>query len=260
MEYAGQMVGRSGGSTPLYYDEVMSHIDRSPWGRALTQEERGKVLASARGASYRSGEAVVKAGFRADIWVGIVEGLVVQSVSAPEGNELFLSAVSDGAWFGEGTLIKRESWQYDAIAIRATQVVLLPAVVFHWLRDTSVAFNHFLQSALNERLAAYTELMVASRTASRADRVARVLRRLVFAKTCTEREPCIRIAQSELGMLVGMSRQRVNEALGELAALGHIKVGRSGITILDLDALATSHSVMVAGKLPPGKLPNDAYK
>ena len=245
-------------SASQYNDAVMSHIDRSPWGRALTKEERGKVLASARGASYRTGEAVVKVGFRADIWIGIVEGLVVQSVSAPEGNELFLSAVSDGAWFGEGTLINRESWRYDAVAIRTTQAVLLPATVFHWLRDTSVAFNHFLQSALNERLAAFTELMVASRSASRADRVARVLRRLVYEKSCTEREPCIRIAQSELGMLVGMSRQRVNEALGELAALGHIKVGRHGITVLALDALATSHGVMDAGKIPPGKLPNNA--
>ena len=30
------------------------------------------------------------------------------------------------------------------------------------------------------------------------------------------------------------------------------------ITILDLDALATSHSVRDPGKLPPGKLPNNA--
>jgi CRP/FNR family transcriptional regulator, cyclic AMP receptor protein len=50
----------------------------------------------------------------------------------------------------------------------------------------------------------------------------------------------LRITQQELAYLVGLSRQRVNEALTTLAAQGMIRVEYGGLRILDLKALRTS--------------------
>ena len=47
----------------------------------------------------------------------------------------------------------------------------------------------------------------------------------------------LRITQQELGYLVGLSRQRVNEALNSLQTAGVIRVEYGGVRVLDLEAL-----------------------
>jgi DNA-binding XRE family transcriptional regulator len=47
----------------------------------------------------------------------------------------------------------------------------------------------------------------------------------------------LRITQQELAYLVGLSRQRVNEALTALATQGVIRVEYGGLRVLDLPAL-----------------------
>ncbi|MDP3834140.1 MAG: helix-turn-helix domain-containing protein, partial [Hydrogenophaga sp.] len=47
----------------------------------------------------------------------------------------------------------------------------------------------------------------------------------------------MRITQQELAYLVGLSRQRTNEALTTLAAKGWIRVEYGGLRVLDLAAL-----------------------
>ena len=50
----------------------------------------------------------------------------------------------------------------------------------------------------------------------------------------------LRITQQELAYLVGLSRQRVNEALRTLEGMGIIRVEYGGLRVLDLAALRTS--------------------
>ncbi|MDB5929390.1 MAG: Crp/Fnr family transcriptional regulator, partial [Polaromonas sp.] len=50
----------------------------------------------------------------------------------------------------------------------------------------------------------------------------------------------LRITQQELAYLVGLSRQRVNEALRALEAQGTIRVEYGGLRVLDLAALRSS--------------------
>jgi DNA-binding GntR family transcriptional regulator len=47
----------------------------------------------------------------------------------------------------------------------------------------------------------------------------------------------LRITQQELGYLVGLSRQRVNEALTALDGAGVIRVEYGGVRVLDLERL-----------------------
>jgi DNA-binding GntR family transcriptional regulator len=47
----------------------------------------------------------------------------------------------------------------------------------------------------------------------------------------------LRITQQELGYLVGLSRQRVNEALTALDAAGVIRVEYGGVRVLHLERL-----------------------
>ena len=47
----------------------------------------------------------------------------------------------------------------------------------------------------------------------------------------------LRITQQELGYLVGLSRQRVNEALHALQGRGLIRIEYGGVRVLDLQGL-----------------------
>jgi DNA-binding GntR family transcriptional regulator len=47
----------------------------------------------------------------------------------------------------------------------------------------------------------------------------------------------LRITQQELGYLVGLSRQRVNEALHALQAAQLIRIEYGGLRVLDLEGL-----------------------
>ena len=61
----------------------------------------------------------------------------------------------------------------------------------------------------------------------------------------------LRITQQELAYLVGLSRQRVNEALTALEAQGTIRVEYGGLRILDLEALRSQ--CVLAGSI--GRMP-----
>ena len=50
----------------------------------------------------------------------------------------------------------------------------------------------------------------------------------------------LRITQQELAYLVGLSRQRVNEALASLEAQGAIRVEYGGLRVLNLKALRST--------------------
>jgi CRP/FNR family transcriptional regulator, cyclic AMP receptor protein len=62
-------------------------------------------------------------------------------------------------------------------------------------------------------------------------------------KTCCHQKfgvgTVLRITQQELAYLVGLSRQRVNEALSTLPDQGTIKVEYAGLRVLDIHAIRT---------------------
>jgi CRP/FNR family transcriptional regulator, cyclic AMP receptor protein len=68
-------------------------------------------------------------------------------------------------------------------------------------------------------------------------RVARNLAAMFEPKLYPGVAELLRITQQELAYLVGLSRQRVNEALKTLSACGWIRVEYGGLRVLNLDAL-----------------------
>ena len=215
---------------------LMSFISKSPWGTELCRSDLDRVVAASVERTFAKGSAVLSASDLAQHWVGVIQGLVAQSVTHVDGHVSFLSAVSDGAWFGEGTLVQRGHWGYDAVVLRDTHVALVPLKTFEWLRETSLPFNHFLQVLMNDRLRIFTSLLLSSRHSTTEGRVATALSNF-FQPAQYTRERFVRISQSELAMLAGTSRQRANDALKRLHELGLVETRRQGVEVLDLDGL-----------------------
>jgi CRP-like cAMP-binding protein len=186
------------------------------------------------------GDYVCRVGRPVTYWFGVIEGLLKMSSDNAQGQTITFSGLPPGGWFGEGTVLKREAYRYNIQALRRSVVAGLPVDTFHWLLDHSIGFNRFVMNQLNERLAQFIAAREIDRMANPDLRVARNLAALFNPVLFPGVGEMLRITQQELAYLVGLSRQRVNEALSALQEQGIIRVEYGGLRILDLQALRTS--------------------
>ncbi len=219
-------------------DDELAHV---PWLPHLTPAEHARAVAAMRIGDAQPGELICRIGAPATYWFGVLDGLLKMSTDTAQGQTITFSGLTPGGWFGEGTVLKRESYRYNIQALHKSLVAGLPLETFHWLLDHSIGFNRFVMNQLNERLAQFILAIEADRTPVPEQRVARNLAALVNPVLFPGVGEVLRITQQELAYLVGLSRQRVNEALQALAAQGVLSIEYGGLRILDLGALRTRY-------------------
>ena len=217
-----------------------------PWLKVLKPDECERASSYIKVGDALPGDYVCRVGRPVTYWFGVVEGLLKMSSDNDQGQTMTFSGLPPGGWFGEGTALKRESYRYDIQALRKSVVAGLPIDTFHWLLDHSIGFNRFVMNQLNERLAQFIAAREIDRMHNPDLRVARSLAALFNPMLFPGVGDVLRITQQELAYLVGLSRQRVNEALAALEAQGTIRVEYGGLRILSLDALRSNAFARVA--------------
>ena len=214
-----------------------SELSEIPWLKALTPEERERALGALVVSEVQVGEYICRIGRPVTYWFGLLDGLLKMSNDDSQGAVITFTGVAPGGWFGEGTVLKREIYRYNIQALRKSRVAGVPVDTFHWLLDHSIGFNRFVMNQLNERLGQFIAAREIDRISSPDLRVARNLAALFHPLLSPNVGGVLRITQQELAYLVGLSRQRVNEALTALAQKGWIRVEYGGLRVLDLQAL-----------------------
>ena len=204
------------------------------WLRELQRDERERALRDLRVVQVDAGELLCRVGRPAAYWFGVIDGLLKMSNDSALGIPITFTGIPPGGWFGEGTVLKREAYRYNIQALRSSVVAGLGVDTFHWLIERSIAFNRFITQQLNERLGQFIGAREIDRMTDPDGRVARSLAALFHPVLYPGVGGLLRITQQELGYLVGLSRQRVNEAL---KALQLIRVEYGGVRVLDLERL-----------------------
>lgn len=217
-----------------------SELEGIPWLHVLQPNEREVALRDIKVGDALPGDYVCRVGRPVTYWFGVIEGLLKMSTDNAQGRTITFSGLPPGGWFGEGTVLKREIYRYNVQALRKSVVGGLPADTFHWLLDNSIGFNRFVMNQLNERLAQFIAAREIDRMTTPDLRVARNLAALFNPVLFPGVGEVLRITQQELAYLVGLSRQRVNEALASLQEQGIIRVEYGGLRVLDLQALRES--------------------
>ena len=211
-----------------------------PWLALLLPTELDRALDGLQVGDALPGDYVCRLGKPVTYWFGVVEGLLKMSSDNAQGQTMTFTGVPPGGWFGEGTALKREPYRYNIQALRKSVVAGLPVDTFHWLLDHSIGFNRFVMNQLNERLGQFIAAREIDRMNNPDVRVARSLAALFNPVLYPGVGEVLRITQQELAYLVGLSRQRVNEALSALEAEGTIRIEYGGLRVLDLQALRSS--------------------
>ena len=227
-------------------DPTAEELDGIPWLKVLKPDEYQRAAGHVRVGDAMPGDFVCRVGRPVTYWFGVVEGLLKMSSDNEQGQTMTFSGLPPGGWFGEGTVLKRETYRYNISALRKSVVAGLPVDSFHWLLDHSIGFNRFVMNQLNERLGQFIAAREIDRMHNPDLRVARSLAALFNPVLFPGVGDVLRITQQELAYLVGLSRQRVNEALTALEAQGTIRVEYGGLRILHLEALRSSAFARVA--------------
>ena len=228
------------GAKPLYQRARVPNAGELadiPWLHALDAQERRVAVADLKVVQVAVGELLCRVGRPANYWFGVIDGLLKMSNDSVMGIPITFTGVPPGGWFGEGTVLKREVYRYNIQALRKSVVAGLGVDTFHWLIERSIPFNRFISQQLNERLGQFIGAREIDRLNDAEARVARSLGALFHPVLYPGVGGLLRITQQELGYLVGLSRQRVNEALRSLQAVGLIAVEYGGVRVLDLDGL-----------------------
>ena len=211
-----------------------------PWLDLLTVAEKEMAVTNLYVSNAQVGDYVCRIGKPPTYWFGVIDGLLKMSTTNAQGESVTFTGLSPGGWFGEGTLIKLESYRYNVQALRNSLVAGMPTATFQWLLDHSIGFNRFVMNQLNERLGQFIAAREIDRINNPDIRVARSLAALFNPALFPSVGELLQITQQELGYLVGLSRQRVNVALNALEKLGYITVSYGTIQVLNLSALRSS--------------------
>lgn len=212
------------------------------WAAELTDEERERARKGIVEKTYGKGVYVCHQGDRFNSWAGVFTGLVKVATVSDRGKQVSLAGFTNGAWFGEGSLIKGEMRRYDIVALRDSRLMLMDATTFAWLLDHSVGFNRYLVRQFNERLGQFIGQVENDRMLDAAGRVSRTLGSLFNPRTNPGVGQQLAITQEEVGLLSGLSRQVTNQSLKLLEGRGKLTVGRGGIAIRDWRDLMGSNA------------------
>jgi len=212
-------------------------LEASAWARALPDALRARVETETITRDCAQGGLVCGKGEPVNYWMGVVQGLVKMASVSVDGRAMSFTGISSGGWFGEGSLLKDEPRRYDIVALRDSVVAYMPRATFMALLDSSPAFNRFIIMQLNERLGQFIALVEHDRLLGPDARLARCLAGLFNPVLYAGVGNSLPISQEELAQLVGLSRQRVNQALKVLEQAGLLRVDYRGVTVLDLGGL-----------------------
>jgi CRP/FNR family transcriptional regulator, cyclic AMP receptor protein len=216
---------------------LQTMLRESLWAATLSADELDRVVRESFERQVPVGGYAVRRNEPADLWFGVIDGLLKMSLSQPDGRLSTFTGVTAGGWAGEGSLLNLGVWRYDAIAVRPTRVACVPRATFERLVSTSLTFNRFLLSHLNARLSLFIGLVEYDRLLGPDARVARCLASLFDPNLYPNADDFVRLNQEEIGLLSATSRQRANEALHELERAGLLRIEFGGVTVLDLARL-----------------------
>ncbi len=200
-----------------------------------------------------AGRHLFRQGDAANSWYGVIEGVLIMTLCSPDGKASTFTGVTNGGWFGEGTLLKNDPWRYDGLAVRDSKLACVPRTTFRRLVQTSLPFNHFLLTHLNARLGLFISLMEYDRLLGPEARLARCLASLFNPDIYPRTSRFVELSQEEIGHLSALSRQRANAALQALEKAGLLRIEFGGVTVLDLPGLRSYYGPADSKPTPKAK-------
>jgi CRP/FNR family transcriptional regulator, cyclic AMP receptor protein len=202
-------------------------LGRTELFRSLSEVDRGAVAAQMREATYAPGQLLFGRGDAGEEMHLVVEGRVRLSVLSAEGRVLSFNHAGRGDIFGEIATLDGQARTADATALTRVTTAMLSRSSLKRLMEVKPQLAQAMVALLCRRLRTTSEQVETIALHSTQVRLARFLLAATAMKGegDANRRPAvldIEMSQTELGLLLGASRSKINEALATLEKLGAV--------------------------------------
>jgi CRP/FNR family cyclic AMP-dependent transcriptional regulator len=221
-------------------DLALEALTRSPLFQGILPEELERLARGMVSRRYRRNEVVFHGGDPGDSLHVIVAGRVKITRESMEGDEAIVAIIGPGDTFGELVLLDGAVRSATATAIEATETLTMTRAAFSSLVDVSDRFRWQLLGGIAHRLRRLTDQLAEVHFLDLTGRLALQLTRLA-EETAPGRQVDIELratlTQSDLAAMVGGTRQRVNQILGDFADEGLVAHDGGRLIVRDLERL-----------------------
>jgi CRP/FNR family transcriptional regulator, cyclic AMP receptor protein len=188
-----------------------------------------------------AGETVFERGAPGSSLLGVISGRVKVSVLSTDGRELILNIIKPGEVFGEIALLDGGERTANASALAAGELLMLQRRDFLPLLEHDPGLGLRLIELLCRRLRVTSQQVEDMQFLDLSVRLARALLQLAEtdgASVARGRRLNVKLSQSDLGTLIGASRERISRQLAIWQRDGLLSHEAGIVTIHRLDDLA----------------------
>jgi CRP/FNR family transcriptional regulator, cyclic AMP receptor protein len=215
-----------------------SLLERVPLFAGLAPDELRELSSRLRTRRYARGETLCLEGDPGTSLYIIEKGRVKLGLTSSEGREIILDLLGPGDVFGELALLDGAPRSANAVAVEASEVLLLARDEFLRFLEQHPQLALVLLSTLSHWLRRLTTQMQDTAFLDVPARLARAILRLAEAEEPTEGQPVTpRLTQTDLAGMVGTTRETLNRWLGFYEDQGLIRRDRHQIVVLRPDKL-----------------------
>lgn len=211
-----------------------------PFLGALTADEAQELLEGAITRRFKAGEVVFRKDDPGDGLYGVMRGRILIVAESAEGKELILNKHDPGELFGEIALLDGAGRSATAIAYEGSELLYLGRARFlRFIKERPEAMLRIID-LLCARLRRATVLVEDSVFLDVSARLAKLVLTLLGdrrASADAKSGPPLEIAQKDLALMLGVSREFVSKLLALWRDAGIVDLGRRRLTVLDVAAL-----------------------
>ena len=213
---------------------------RSPLFHGIEPDDLTRIALRMTRRKFRRDEVIFHEGDPGDSLHVVVEGRVKISRESSEGEEAIVAVLAPGDSFGELVLLDGAPRSATATAIEATETLTMSRETFAELVDGGSPFRWQVLVGVARRVRRLTDQLAEVHFLDLAGRLALQLTRLAEEAApgqATDIRLSRSLTQSDLASMVGGTRQRVNQIIGDFVDEGLITMESGGMLIRDLERL-----------------------
>jgi CRP-like cAMP-binding protein len=221
-------------------DLAIEALARSPLFQGILPEDLDRLARGMAQRRYRRNEVIFHEGDPGESLHVVVDGRVKITRESVEGYEAIVAIIAAGDTFGELVLLDGAVRSATATAIEPTETLTMTRAAFSSLVDGSDPFRWQLLGGIAHRLRRLTDQLAEVHFLDLTGRLALQLTRLA-EEAAPGRETDIELrstlTQSDLAAMVGGTRQRVNQIIGDFADEGLVAHDGGRLIVRDLERL-----------------------
>ena len=208
-------------------------LQRSPWLQRLPNSVASRILNAARPLELTAGSLIHAKGESCSGLYGLEHGSIQVGTVSAAGDELIMTRLHPGHWFGEIAVIDGGLRTHDTYTVQPSLIAWLDNNTLNQLCQSEPQYYYWLALLLCQHARASFSAIDQFLLLSPRQRLAQRILQL----SQSEQNGIVPMGQEALAALVGLSRQSVSKALGHWRRQGWIKVQYGTVQVLDQRAL-----------------------